>query len=215
MIVYLQALEAWYLGLTRQERYLIAFAALLLPVVAFESLWWAPTRNQAARAAAQIESLTAEQAGLEAEVAELERREALDPDAALRVQLETLEERISELDRLLEGQTLQVLTPEQMPAVLRDLIAGVDGLEIVGMRSRAPERMVQSVDGSLPILYRHALDIDLAGDYLALLRCVQSLEALPWRLYWGELDLRADGGAPSEIRLQVFTLSLREAWIRV
>lgn len=211
----LQWLETWYMGLPFRERILVSAAAVLVMALAFESLWWGPEREQAAHAGERIESLEAQKTTLAAELERLEQREALDPDAAVREQLDEVGRRIAALDERLRGQTLQILTPEQMPAVLRDLIGTVRGLRIVGIRSQPPERLVESADDNLPVLYRHGMVVELRGDYLALLDCVRALEALPWRLYWAGLEVQADGFEPSRFRLHVYTVSLREEWIRV
>jgi MSHA biogenesis protein MshJ len=74
---------------------------------------------------------------------------------------------------------------------------------------------VNSANDNLPVLYRHGLVIDLQGEYLALLEYVRALENLPWRFYWLGLEVRAAGPGPREFRLHVYTVSLREEWIRV
>jgi MSHA biogenesis protein MshJ len=208
-------LESWFDGRPMRERAVLAAAAIVVTVLLLEGLWWGPQRERAGAAQADVTLLVEQKSTLAAELGQLEEREALDPDSAIRAQLDLLSGKITVLDQRLQAQTLQILAPEQMPAVLRDLIRTVEGLRITAVRSESPQRLVNSAEDNLPILYRHGLVIDLEGDYLGLLDCVRKLEDLPWRLYWLGMEVRADGMAPGEFRLHVYTVSLREEWIRV
>jgi MSHA biogenesis protein MshJ len=208
-------LESWFDGRPMRERAVLAAAAIVVTGLLLEGLWWGPQRERAGAAEADVTLLVEQKSTLAAELGQLEEREALDPDSAIRAQLDLLSGKITVLDQRLQAQTLQILAPEQMPAVLRDLIRTVEGLRITAVRSESPQRLVNSAEDNLPVLYRHGLVIDLEGDYLGLLDCVRKLEALPWRLYWLGMEVRAHGMAPGEFRLHVYTVSLREEWIRV
>jgi MSHA biogenesis protein MshJ len=208
-------LESWFDGRPMRERAVLAGAAIVVTVLLLEGLWWGPQRERAGAAQADVTLLVEQKSTLAAELGQLEEREALDPDSAIRAQLDLLSGKITVLDQRLQAQTLQILAPEQMPAVLRDLIRTVEGLRITAVRSESPQRLVNSAEDNLPVLYRHGLVIDLEGDYLGLLDCVRKLEDLPWRLYWLGMEVRAHGMAPGEFRLHVYTVSLREEWIRV
>lgn len=215
MIDRILACASWFEGRPPRERLILAITVIAVVAFLFDTLWWAPKREQIGQARAEIASLEEEQTLLSSELMALEQRESLDPDAALQRQLDVVQQRITSLDEELRGQTLQILTPEQMPVVLRDLIDTVGSLRIVGIRSEPPQRLAESVNDKQPVLYRHGLVLDLKGEYLALLDCVRALEALPWRFYWLGIEIRADGVNASDFKLHVYTVSLREEWIRV
>lgn len=215
MTAYLRTAMNWFDGRPTRERMILACAAVILTLASFEGLWWGPQRERSAIDQTNVRSLGEQQASLAAELDALEQREAQDPDAAIREQLDVLAHKIGDLDARLRGQTLQILSPEQMPAVLRDMIGSVDGLRITGIHSEAPQRLVNSAEDNLPVLWRHGLVIDLKGDYFGLLDCMGKLEELPWRLYWLGMEVRAHGFEPGEFTLHVYTVSLREEWIRV
>lgn len=209
------AFVSWFERRPARERLILALTAVAVVVFLFEVLWWVPAREQLGYARDQITSLENEKSMLSNELLALEQREALDPDAALRQQLDVVQRKIASLDEELRGQTLQILPPQQMPVVLRDLIDTTDSLRIVGIRSEPPQRLVEGIEDNQTILYRHGLVLDLKGEYLALLDCVRALEALPWRFYWLGIEVHAEGNRTSDFRLHVYTVSLREEWIRV
>jgi MSHA biogenesis protein MshJ len=215
MMAYLRQATAWYDGRMQRERVILAVAVLSVTALAFEGLWWGPQRHRAEVTEKSVASLEVQQESLQTELTALEAKEAEDPDTAIREQLDLLTKKIGDLDERLRGQTLQVLAPEQMPAMLRDMIGTVEGLRITGMHSEPAQQLVNDPDSNLPVLYRHGLVIDLKGDYFGLLQCMRKLEGLPWRLYWSGLDIRAHGFEPADFRLHVYAVSLREEWIRV
>jgi len=208
-------LESWFDTRPRRERTVVAVAVIVGTLLMFEGTWWSPEREAAAQSQAEVASLELQKAGVLTELDQLEQRESLDPDAAILNQLEVLQQELADLDVNLRGQTLQILAPEQMPSVLRDLIGNVRDLQITGIQSELPERLVNSANDDLPVLYRHGLVIDLQGEYLSLLDYVRALEELPWRFYWLGMEVRANGADPRRFRLHVYTVSLREEWIRV
>lgn len=215
MTAWLHPILSWYDGRPIRERLVFAGAALILTLLLFEGLWWGPQRERTTMVQRDVASLLAQEAALSDELDQLEERESQDPDSAISEQLDILAARIDNLDERLRGQTLQILAPEQMTSVLRDMIGTVDGMRIIGIRSEMPQRLVNSAEDNLPVLWRHGLVIDLQGDYLGLLDCMRRLEELPWRLYWLGMEVEAHGAGPGDFRLHVYTVSLREEWIRV
>jgi MSHA biogenesis protein MshJ len=66
-----------------------------------------------------------------------------------------------------------------------------------------------------PMLYRHGLRLELEGTYLDCLEYLGAVERLPWKLYWGALDLRTEDFPTNAISIEIFTLSLDREWIGV
>lgn len=209
---HLHRVYAWIDCKHPRERAVLLVSLFVGTLLLFEGLWWGVEREQGKRARAELQSLTEQRAEMEAQ---LEVLESENPDGAVRQQIDLLGARIGALDEQLESQTLQILPPQRMPEVLRDLIASMRELEITAIRSELPQQLMSSSEDNLPVLYRHGVVIEMNGRYLALLDFVRELEALPWRLYWLGLEIEANDGQPGTFRLYVYTLSLDEEWIRV
>jgi len=64
-------------------------------------------------------------------------------------------------------------------------------------------------------MYKHGLRIQLSGQYPDILRYLGALEALPWKVFWGEVQLQTEKYPVSRVTLVIYTLSLDEAWIGV
>jgi MSHA biogenesis protein MshJ len=73
--------------------------------------------------------------------------------------------------------------------------------------------VVESAVGSGPMVYRHGMNIEIKGGYLDILRYLKSLEALPWKVFWGKVTLKTEQHPVSHVSLLIYTLSTHEAWI--
>lgn len=215
MIERLAWTRSWFEARSFRERIAIAAAVAIGLLLGVEALSWAPARQRTAAATAQIASLEDQRRTLQHELDLLDEQEALDPDAAVRRQLDTFDRQVGTLDEKLQGQAIQLLAPQQAATMLRALIDNVRGLRMVGFQTETPRQLVDTEGLDLPVLYRHGMVIDLQGDYLALLEYVQALERLPWRLYWYGVEVRVDPAGVRNFRLQLYTVSLHKEWIRV
>lgn len=205
----------WFAARNFRERIVLTVAACAGILLVIEALAWAPARQRLHAAEAQVASLETQKNVLQGELDALDQQEALDPDSAVRRQLDTFDRQVGSLDEKLQGQALQLIAPEQARAVLQALIANVRGLHMAGLQTEPARPLVETEGLDLPVLYRHGLVIDLDGDYLALIEYLQALEQLPWRLYWYDLEVTADKPGPRRFRLRLYTVSLRKEWIRV
>ena len=207
--------QRWFDARPVLHRLAATLAAAATVWFAFDQFWLLALDRSLRQQEATIASLSGERDLLADQLAILEHSEADDPDAALRAGIESEDQRIAELDARLREQTLEILSPEQMKTALRDLIAGVDGLELTDLETVPPEALLGAIGDAAPTLFRHGLRLGLSGEYPALVAALQRLESAPWRFYWSGLNLAADDDGPRRFRLFLYTVSLREEWIRV
>jgi MSHA biogenesis protein MshJ len=121
--------------------------------------------------------------------------------------------------------TSDLVDPTEMRLMLEELLRRQDGLTLVSAVNR-PAQPVLAEDGAgqdapaaarseAPKLYRHSFVLKLHGNYLDCLRYLESVERLPWHIYWSRLELSADEYPRNEIMIELTTLSLDEEWIGV
>jgi MSHA biogenesis protein MshJ len=79
----------------------------------------------------------------------------------------------------------------------------------------APGEPAPRDDASEPKLYRHTLVLTLRGRYLDVLDYLETVERLPWHLYWSRLQFTADEYPLNTVMIELHTLSLEEEWIGV
>jgi MSHA biogenesis protein MshJ len=64
-------------------------------------------------------------------------------------------------------------------------------------------------------IFRHGVEVVVHGGYLELLEYMAALEALPWRLYWGKVQLNVDTYPNATLTMDVYTLSLDRKWLNL
>jgi MSHA biogenesis protein MshJ len=151
------------------------------------------------------------------------------PDQLERVR--ALRESVLARDEEMRLLTTDLIDPKEMRTVLEELLGRQDGLTLVGAVNRPAQLVLESDEttqaqagtetppaaepSDAPKLYRHSFVLTLRGDYLEVLRYLEDVERLPWRIYWSRLEVSIDEYPVNDIVVEVATLSLDEEWIGV
>lgn len=204
-----------------RERVLVFAAAAAILAGLLYTLLVAPAQQRVMQLGREAESTAAQVRELQIQLDALARRAEADPDEDNRRALARLREETAAVDAELRERTLEFISPAQMTRVVEDLVTRTEGLTLLALQSELPvlaEGLVEPAEGDAtdaPRIYRHGLSVELSGSYHAVLAYTQALEALPWKLFWDELELVTDTYPTARVRLRVYTLSLNEAWIGV
>ena len=122
--------------------------------------------------------------------------------------------------------TSDLVDPEEMRSVLEELLRRQHGLTLERAVNRPAEPVLRgdetptaahtpAAESDAPKLYRHSLVLELRGSYLDCLRYLETVERLPWNVYWSRLELKTDEYPVNDIAIELTTLSLDEEWIGV
>jgi len=232
----LQAWAAKFDVLSQRERAMVA-AAVIVGVgflgysLFVEPHWLRAKAAEKSAAQSQLDLTTAE-----AQVMLL-RSQMKDPDGPAKAELAELRKQLDEVNGRLKAVESTLVTPERMPAFLQSLLGRHRNLELVEFRSLAPvpavERPTETKDAKdakadganktaapkasnpLPNLYKHGVEIKLAGNYADLLAYLTELEAMPDRVLWNKVSLTTDNYPRSVLTVTVYTLSLDKQWLIV
>ena len=214
----IEALKTQIDGLSIRERVFVFAALLMIVGAAWEGLLNGPlsTRTEAAREKIAAASQRLSQLDEAIAVAAA----GLDGGVSDRVEvLQSLREAVEARDAQLRVFTSDLVDPAQMRLVVEDLINRQRGLELVSTHNRSAAALIEvedaGEDADQPNLYLHGLVIELEGSYLELLGYLESIEELPWRIFFSRLDLESTDHPRLKIRLELNTLSLDEEWIGV
>ena len=135
---------------------------------------------------------------------------------ATRNRLALIQQRIDEVNETLGDYAAELIDPTEMAQVLEGVLERQTSLRLVRMRNLGGEVLsATGEDEDAATLYKHGLEIEFEGSYLACLEYLKELEALPWRLYWQLFELQSQDYPTNLIRIHVSTLSLDEEWIGV
>jgi MSHA biogenesis protein MshJ len=227
---YWQKLSERIDALSLRERGLIFVMAVAILLALFITLLMDPLQ---AKRNAMSQDLLNRQAKISASQAQvqalLEAREQ-DPDAANKKRMEQLQQQVAEMDKTLEGVQQGLVSPERMPQLLKDLLLKNQQLHLISIKTLPVSTLVPSKKDTAASnakgakqenkaspeeaqIYKHGVEITVQGTYLDLLAYLSELEGLPWRMYWGNLDLKVNEYPQSTLVLTLYTLSLDQTWM--
>jgi MSHA biogenesis protein MshJ len=198
--------------ISMRERVLVFGAGMML----LGSVWYLGlmqpltkqiTRNRTEIASLQERMKTTNQ-NLEIQVLQISGSETGDREKFHRVQ-----QRLDEINERLGGYAAELIDPAEMSRVLQGVLKEQSKLRLIRARNISRGEMSASAEAETTTFYRHGLEIEFEGSYLACLEYLQEIEALPWRFYWQFLDIEVLEYPRNRIRLEVSTLSPDEEWI--
>ncbi len=201
-------------ALSVRERVLVFVTSL----IGVGGLWFVlliqPLAVQADRIGEQIEAV-GKRVDTTGRTLETQIEQVAASSREMKLRLESVERRISAMDAALEAYTGQLIAPAEMARVLEGVLEKQKRLKLVRMRNLGAEPLASADDPETVLLYKHSLEMELEGTYLACLNYLRDLEALPWQFYWQVLELESEDYPRNRIRIRVGTLSLTEEWIGV
>lgn len=137
-----------------------------------------------------------------------------DPLVAKRERLEQLERQLADSEKRLTERRNAEMTPEQLTALLRDALGSSAAVRLTALRVLPATAVGGDANAAGPF-YRHGVEVELAGPYLDLLRYLEKLEALPWKLQWSSVELKTVAYPEVALRATLFVLSSSPTLIRL
>ena len=231
MKAYWLALQARFDQRKRSERALIALVLLallylLFDLLLFQSLDKRQASLQARFQAAQqaINSLTAEEKIVSTALLN-------NPNAQKKQEILRLDQRVKELDTKIADLQVGLIAAQQLPDVIRRLLAGHSGLQLLGLQALAPTRiglqdraikntLEKALDQSVASdsvdeagIYSHPVVFRLKGSYFDIMNYLQTLENSPWNFYWSSLDYRVERYPEAIVQVEAYTVSTDKGFI--
>ena len=201
-----------------RERGLIAVS--LIVVISF--LWWS---NYATPRMMKIEALQAENKSISRDVEstraiirDIQRSIATGVQQEKEVQLVKLARDLAALEDRLRVTTIELIDPEKMFQLMNQLIYKDSRLKLLSLKRREVKSAIPSDNEEEPDesgIYRHVLEIEFAGRYLDILRYMQTLEALDWKLLWDEIEIASEEYPNVTVKVVISTLSTRKEWVGI
>lgn len=225
-----------------RERVIIFAAAAVMLVALLDAVLIEPQLATQKRLSREVAQRQGEIKLMQEQLQKLALAREASPDQANQRRLETLRQRIAATEARLAEEQRKFAPPEQVGALLDQMLARNRRLQLVDMRSlpvanlaagpgagpaetdkpAAPKPAAVSPTAAKPVvpsagsqIYRHGVEITVSGSYLELLAYLKDLEKLPSQLYWGRIELSTAAYPQVTLKLSVYTLSLDLSWLVV
>lgn len=196
-------------ALSLRERVLSFLAICVVLVAIVDNVLIEPTIARQKLVSGQIDRQRGEIAAMQEKLKATVDAQSVDKSGERRKELDVLKKEIEALDRQLADKQRDLVPPDRMVSLLRDLLRRNRSVQVDSLRSIEPTPL-----GAEGGLYRHGVELVLSGSYLDLLAYITSIERLPVKIYWGSVSL--GGGYPTvTMNLTLYTLSLDRSWLAI
>lgn len=199
-------------ALSLRERVLIFLAVCVVIVAIVDNLLIEPTIARQKGVSAQTDRQRGEIAAMQAKLKANVDAQSADKSGDRTRELDALKKELAGLDAQIADKQRDLVPPERMVSILKELLRGSHSVQIETFRSVEPT-LIGGAGGTAG-LYRHGVDVVLSGSYLDLLSYISALERLPVKIFWGAVEI---GGAypTARMHLTLFTLSLDKTWLTI
>ncbi|GAB4512080.1 MAG: hypothetical protein Tsb0026_15750 [Sulfuricaulis sp.] len=197
-----------------RERALIFITILVALYFLAVNVLFGPLNVQKDRLQQELNQKRQETQALEVQVQAMVATSAEGPEAVKRKKLGALQENLKTMDAELVRVTTGLVPPKEMARLIEQMLLKNRGLQVMRVESipATPLQEGASATGGA-MVYKHGMHVEVKGGYLDILRYLQSLEAMPWKVFWGKVTLKTEKYPDSRASLLIYTLSTHEAWI--
>jgi MSHA biogenesis protein MshJ len=207
-------------ALSLRERIMVFAAAAVVLLAPAWALFIDAEGAKQKRLVAALKQKQSEMKALEAQVAQLFGTHAGDAPATERI--EQIRSELAEAEAQVAAEEHKFTAPSQVRAVIAELLGRNRAVSLVELKTLPVTSIAEArAAGGKPaaasgrLIYRHGIELTVAGAYLDLLAYLRDLESLPVQLYWGALEIDAVGYPKVTMKLTVYTLSLDRTWLKV
>ena len=150
----------------------------------------------------------------------------VDPDAAIRVRLAVLNQKLEQSRAALQSVRQSLVPPEKMARMLGDVLTQNRNLKLVSLKTlpvsgvlempadAAPPKTGEKPPAG-PAIYKHGVEIAVSGSYAELTQYLDTMEKLPWRMIWGKAEMRVEEYPLVTLTITLYTLSMDKTWLSV
>lgn len=197
-----------------RERVLVFLATALILVYVLNAVLITPLRDEQRRLSASIAQNERELRTIQAELQRLVRARATGPDVRNRERVAALRAEIADLDGRVAEEQRRFTTPQRMRDVLEEMLEREKRLRLIDLKTLPVTDMASQGQAGRRV-FRHGVELTLAGSYLDLHAYLAALEGLSTQLYWGRAEMSVAEYPVATLKLTVYTLSFDQAWLVV
>ncbi|MCO7226313.1 hypothetical protein [Pleionea sp. CnH1-48] len=204
-----------YEGLETRQRFIALGLVAVVLLVIFDLFWFAPQEKKTKSLQRQIDVLENERSELTEKSTALQNALADDGTGTKRRELDNLKKSVSDLDKQLSNYA-QLVTPRQMPEVLRNFFNSSAKLKLIRLKKLAVEDAFVSSDpesATSNSFFKHPFEVELKGQYFDLLDALKQLENMNIKIYWQNLEYQVEQHPQAKIKMVIYTYSYDRDWI--
>ena len=221
-------------ALTMRERLMVFIAVAGVLITLLNFLFINPLIKHQKQLSEQIVQSQQTTAVMQSQIQDLLKNNSTDPDLALQARLAELRSQAALSGKTLDDIQSKLVSPKQMPALLEDILQHNRSVRLITLKT-FPVEILNAQSAVAPAdakttppvkpttvevdtgnhIYKHGVEISVAGNYLDLTRYLGEIEALPWRMFWGKATLAVAEDRTITLTLRLYTLSQDKTWLSI
>ena len=133
------------------------------------------------------------------------------------VKLAQFQRELEDVQERLRLKTIELIDPEQMFQLMSELVYRESNLKLLSLKRREVKPAITLTEDQQEEtgLYRHVLEVKFSGKFTDILKYIQTLEGLDWKLIWDEIEIVSQEYPQIMVRVVISTLSTRKEWVGV
>ncbi len=202
-------------AMSLRERVLIFLAVAVVLVAIADSALFEPILKRQKASSLRIQQQQDEIRTMQAPVQGYAQARSGEGANARRQRLEKRKAELAALDRELAEKHRGLVTSGRMAKMLSEILRRNPDIELVSLRTLAATGLANA-PGSAPSgsgMYRHGIEIAVAGSYFKTLNYIGQLERLPAKIFWGNMELQAGAYPKVTLKITLYTLSPEKTWL--
>jgi len=159
----------------------------------------------------------------EQQISEIDLILSTEMNKSLKQEIKQLMLSQSAIEQQLLDRNLALVSKQDMIISLKSLLNESNGLKVMSFRSVAPEAILTetAADGAgakaapTPLLYKHAIIVDIEGKYFSILKFLQKVEHTSDKILWSTISYSVLEHPKAAAKIVVYTLSTDKEFIGV
>ncbi|MEQ1600638.1 MAG: MSHA biogenesis protein MshJ [Methylophilaceae bacterium] len=214
-------------ALSKRERWMVLLAGLVVIYAVLNAVLLGPVLKKKARLINEINQAQTQMADASQQLAAFAQNPVPDPDQLNREKITQVQAALQVQSRELSALENTLISPQAMPDLLKGLLQKNSAIKLLAMKTLPPENILQQdksaeaanapavMVANQPLIYKHSMEITIAGHYLDLLHYAEALQSLPLHILWSKASLQSKQYPENELTLTLYTLSLDKTWLSI
>jgi len=199
-------------ALQLRERVLLLGAGILTMFILTDTFCLQPAFKQQEQSKLAISGWHGQLAELQTRTGLLSSQSGTGPGYLREMQRDQLRKELAALDDNFRNRLGTLLEPGQAVQILEQVLEQEQGLKlseaIAVNKPHAGPAPGNATTAPVADISRYELQLQLEGSYLATLRYLQALEALPWKFFWDGVDFEVIEYPVARVTIDIHTLGL-------
>jgi len=229
-----------YMMLGKSFRYLLVGGVMTLVYAVIDIAIVQPMLGEFNEVTKAIEKAKADSKSYAAKMLNVQNQFDIDPTLSDQEQVNAMASVLAKLETEINTTSSDFVSPNQMVDLLYDILNKGKTLSIVSVEKLPANSMSENKEREAPVIdikniketlnnleatkktpkvddkdkiYRYEVELVIQGSYHEILKYIQQLESMHWRIFWENAELTVESYPLSQLRFSVYTISMEKDWL--